>query len=248
MNHSFTCIIIDDEEYAIGLLSESIKGLYSNIKIVGAYTTWKDGLEALRTIKADLLFLDISIGGKNGMDILKIVPGLESEIIFVTAFSEYALEAFRYSATGYLVKPVGDSDLSNAIDKALERIKNKKLAKQHPNAAAHIHSKIGIPSGKGINYYNVADIIYFEAVNNYTKVVTQNTELISSYNIGKYMQLLEGMPFYHVHRSYIVNLNYVTRYEASGIVIMQNKKEIPVARNFREDFLKLFTSMQSHAE
>jgi len=248
MNNTFTCIIIDDEEYAIGLLSESIKGLYSNIKIIGTYTTWKDGLEAVRNIKSDILFLDISVSGKNGMDILKLVPPLDSEIIFVTAYSEYALDAFKYSATGYIVKPAGDAELSNAVDKAMERIKNKRLAQQRGLTSKPINSKIGIPCGKGINYFDADEIIFFEAVNNYTRVVTKNTELVSSYNIGKYMQLLERGPFYHVHRSYIVNLNYVVRYEATGIVIMQNKKEIPVARNFREDFLKLFTNMRSNFE
>ncbi len=246
MNNEFTCIIIDDEEYAIGLLSESIRELYNNIKIIGAYSTWKDGLEAVRTIKADLLFLDISIGKKNGMDILKLAPPSESEVIFVTAYSEYALESFKFSPTGYIVKPVGVAELGIAVDKAIERIKNKRLAHHHLNAPKQLNSKIGIPSGRGITYFDVDDIIYLEAVNNYTKVVTKNSELVSSYNIGKYNDLLEGMRFYHVHRSYIVNLNYVARYEAIGTVIMTNKKEIPVARNSREDFLNLFNSLRSN--
>lgn len=247
MNNTFTCIIIDDEEHAIGLLRESIAGLYSNIEIIGAYTSWKDGLEAVRSVHADLLFLDISIGGKNGMDILKIVPQLESEIIFVTAYAEYALDAFKFSATGYVVKPVGDAQLGIAIDKAIERVKNKRLAKQKP-AAAHVNSKIGIPHGNGINYYEIDDIIYFEAENNYTRVVTQHSDLLSSYNIGKFNTLLEGLPFYQVHRSYVVNLNFIVRYEAVGVVIMSNKKEIPVARSTREDFLKLFANLQFRVE
>jgi two-component system LytT family response regulator len=76
-------------------------------------------------------------------------------------------------------------------------------------------------------------------------VVTKNGELISSYNIGKFNSILEGMPFFHVHRSYIVNINYVARYEALGMIIMNNKKEIPVARNSREEFLKLFNNLQT---
>jgi two-component system LytT family response regulator len=248
MNNAFTCIIIDDEEYAIGLLSESIKGLYSNLNIIGCYRTWKDGLEAVRSQNADIIFLDISIGGKNGMDILKIIPSIESEIIFVTAYSEYALEAFKYSATGYIVKPVGDEALGKAINKAIERIKNRRLATKAQKQQQHLPSKIGIPSGKGISYFSVEDIIYFEAVNNYTKVVMKTTEITSSYNIGKYKAVLDDQPFYHVHRSYIVNLNFVTRYEAVGLVIMSNKKEIPVSRNAREEFLKLFTSLQAETD
>jgi len=246
MTASFTCIIIDDEYPAIGLLTSCLEELYSNIKIVGSYTSWKEGLEAVRTIKADLLFLDISIEGKNGMDILKIVPSIESEIIFITAYSEYALEAFKFSATGYVVKPIGNTELIKAVNTALDRIGNKRLARQHSHAGLPVSSKIGIPSGKGINYYDVAEIIYFEAVSNYTRVVTRSGEVTSSYNIGKFKGILEGLPFFHVHRSYIVNLNYVTRYEAAGMVIMNNKKEIPVARSSREEFLKFFTSLQSN--
>jgi len=247
MDKKFTCIIIDDELPAIGLLSESLMGLYDNIVITGTYTTWKDGLAAVRNTTADILFLDISIEGKNGMDILKIVPDLDCEIVFVTAFAEHALKAFNFAASGYVVKPIGDAELNTAVNKAMERVLHKRLARQHNNAGADTHkpSKIGIPSGKGINYYNAEDILYFEAVNNYTKVITKTGELTSSYNIGKFESMLENQPFYQIHRSYIVNLNYVTRYEAAGSVIMTNKKELPVARGSREDFLKRFSNLQS---
>lgn len=249
MNSNFTCIIVDDEEYAIGLLSESIKGLYNNIDIIGTYTSWKDGLDALREVKADILFLDISIGGKNGMDLLKLVPNTEMEIIFVTAYSEYALEAFKFSATGYLVKPVGDKDLSMAVDKAIERIKNKRAAKSSPATAMPlVNTRVAIPNGKAVNYFDIDDIIYLEAVSNYTKVVTRNSEILSTLNFGKYNYLLEIFPFFSAHRSFIINLNSVIRYESPGVVIMSNKVEIPLSRSVREDFLKRFNNMHGKLE
>lgn len=238
-----SCIIIDDEHHAIGLLAARLKALYNNITIVGTYTSWTDGLDAVRDNIADLVFLDISIGEQNGIDILKMAPTIESEVIFVTAYAEYALEAFKFSATGYIIKPVGDVELNNAVCKAAERIKNKRLARSHK--PGHTQLKIGIPSGKGINYYNVDDILYFEAVNNYTRLVMVSGELTSSYNIGRINSILDGSPFFQLHRSYVVNINFVVRYEASGIVIMSNKKEIPVARNYREGFLKLFNSIHA---
>ncbi len=242
MKTMYSCIIVDDEEYAIGLLEESIKELYGNVNIIGRYTRWKDGLEAIRNMNADILLLDISIEGRNGMDILKMLPNLETEVIFVTAYSEYAIEAFKVSAAGYLVKPVSDTDLSRMIDRCIERIKNKKAAKLLVGGQVPVNSKIGIPNGNGVNYFDPNDILYFEAVNNYTKVVGRNFELMSSYNLGKYSYLQDERSFYQVHRSYIVNLNSITRYESSGTLIMSNKKEIPVARNFKEGFLKLFAS------
>lgn len=239
----YTCIIIDDEHHAIGLLTARLKTLYNNIEVIGTYTSWTDGLEAMRSNTADIVFLDISIGDKNGIDLLTLVPALESEVIFVTAYAEYALQAFRLAASGYIVKPIGDIELNLAVNKVTERIRNKRLAKMH-NAGA-VHLKIGIPSGNGINYYNTNDIIYFEAVNNYTRLVMHNGELTSSYNIGKIGTLLEGLPFYQLHRSYIVNLNHIVRYEGSGVVIMVNKKEIPVARSAKEGFLKMFNSLNT---
>lgn len=242
-----TCIIIDDEHHAIGLLAARLKNFYSNIEIVGTYTTWIDGLEAIRENRADLVFLDISIEDKSGMDILRLVPIIDSEIIFVTAYAQYALDAFKFAASGYIIKPVGDVELNNAVNKAIDRIQNKKLARRS-SADIHKHAKIGIPSGKGVNYYNIDDILYFEAINNYTRMVLQNGEFTSSYNIGKINTILKDMPFYHLHRSYIVNVNYVIRYEGAGIVIMTNQQEIPVSRNSKEGFLKLFHSLQSGAD
>ncbi len=246
-NTNYSCIIVDDEEYAIGLLAESISGLYNNIEIAGKYTSWDEGLEAIKASKADILFLDVSINGRNGMDILKMVPNIDMEIIFVTAYSEYALEAFKYSATGYLVKPVGDKDLSIAIDKAIERIKNKKTAKLNTGTPL-ASNKVAIPSGKGVNYFDVNEIIYLEAVANYTKVVTRSSEILSSANIGKYSYLSDGYPFFAAHRSYIINLNCVVRYESPGIVIMTNKMEIPLSRSVREDFLNRFNNINTRQE
>jgi two-component system LytT family response regulator len=247
MSNTYSCIIVDDEEYAIGLLAESISGLYNNIDIIGKYTSWDEGLEAIKSSKADILFLDVSINGKNGMDILKMVPNVEMEIIFVTAYSEYALEAFKYSATGYLVKPVGDKDLSIAIDKAIERIKNKRNAKLNSSGTLG-SNKVAIPSGKGVNYFDVNEIIYFEAVANYTKVVTRTGDILSNANIGKYAYLSDTFPFFAAHRSYIINLNCVVRYESPGIVIMTNKVEIPLSRSVREDFLNRFNNIHSKME
>jgi two-component system, LytTR family, response regulator len=242
MKNEYTCIIIDDEEYAIGLLTESIQELYSNVSILGTYTRWKDGIEALRSLKADIVFLDISIEGKNGLNILKIIPGIESEVIFVTAYSEYALDAFKIAASGYLVKPVSQEDLSKTVDKAIERISLKRTAHQRLNGISTLGARLSIPNGKGIDYMDTNDVIYFEALRDYTKIVGKDKYLVSSNSIGKFAYVLEDSSFFQVHRSFIVNVNYILRYETSGVIIMCDKKEIPVARNLREQLLKLFSA------
>lgn len=240
MNDTFSCTIVDDEPKAAELLNEVVRELYGNIIVNGVYHSWQTAYAALKANEPDILFLDIQMPQKNGMDMLKLLPELKSEIIFVTAFSDQALQAFNFSASGYILKPINDAMLVKAIDKAIERIRHKRTAAQKTTDLSHIASKIGIPNNKGTDYINIDSIIYLEATKRYTSVVTAANDFLSSYSIGKFKEMLEGHEFYQIHRSFIINLNYVKRYESSGIVIMSNGKEIPVSKNAKDEFLQMF--------
>lgn len=240
MNANYTCIIVDDEQDAIDLLTYRISLLYHNINIADSFTHWQEALKAMRNNKYDILFIDISMPGKSGFELLKLLPGLESEIIFVTAHDNYALNAFSFSATGYILKPINDTELAAAINKSIERINYKTLASQSKTPPAKSNDKIGIPKNHGIDYINITDILYLESVNKCTQIITNTGKYTSSSNIGTFRYLVDTHPFFQVHRSYIVNLNCILRYESSGSIIMQDKKEIPIARNTKQDFLKLF--------
>lgn len=243
MKHIFSCAIVDDEPHAIEFLADKLAELYDNLIITGTYGNWKDALPALRNEDLDLLFLDISMPQKNGFNLLSLVPQLKAEIIFVTAYSEYALTAFDFSATGYILKPIKDAVLTKTVDKALERRLNKKLLRepaQPEGGSKGANLKIGIPNSKGLDYINTEDILYLEATRRYTRIVEKGRETLSSYNIGKFWPLLEPHLFYKVHRSFIVNLNYVNRYESVGIITLSNNKKIPVSKNVRDNFLSIF--------
>jgi len=239
-----TCIIIDDEPKAVALLKERLNILYPNMKIVGEYHDWKKGIEALRTIRIDLLFIDISMPEKNGIDFLRLFPQKKFEVIFVTAYSEYALQAIKLSAMGYVLKPIDDLELSFAVNKVLEKIKkvNEAPAIQ---AAPQVNNalKIGIPNIKGIDYLNAEDILYFESVNKYTKVVTKEYSIMSSYNLGEFRKIIDENMFYQVHRSYIINMYKVKRYESAGVLIMDDNMQIPVSKNIRQEFLAMFNKI-----
>lgn len=239
MTNKYTAIIVDDEPQAVSLLMQRLQILNANIDVIGIYVSWRDALEALRSQECDILFLDISIQGKNGMDLLSAVPNLQSEVIFITAHSEYALSAFKFAATGYILKPIDDIDLAKAIDKAVERVIMKRKSK-NSNLPDLKHNKIGIPNNNAIDYVATEDILYLQAENTYTHVVTENKDIVSSYNLGKFKELLNDKMFFQVHRSFIINLNCIRRYESSGVVIMKNNMAIPVAKSSREDFLNLF--------
>lgn len=240
MTHSYSYIIIDDEPKAIKLLSRIIQQYYSNLQETGTYISWELALDALKKDEADLIFLDISMPHKNGMALLEMASDISGEIIFVTAHEEHALKAYKYAPSGYILKPIVDDVLKATIDKAIERIRDKKRAAQQQIEKIAGSNKIAISNKNGLDYVNIDEILFFEADARYTKVITTGKNYTSSYNLGKFKAMLEKHSFYPVHRSYMVNLNRVSRYERSGILIMENGDEIPVAKNARDGFLSLF--------
>lgn len=242
MSHDIKCIIIDDELKAIELLRGRLKLLFPDIRIVGMYTDWKLGLEALRTNQVDLLFLDVSMPEKSGIDFLKLFPTMPFQVIFITAYAEFALQAIKFSAAGYVLKPIDDEELSFAVKKVIDNLKSKNIVAQ-ASINAHNSVKIGVPNVKGVDYLSPDDVLYFESVNKYTKVVTKDYSIMSSYNLGEFKKVIDPETFYQVHRSYLVNLYHIKRYESSGILIMDDNMEIPVSRATRNDFLSVFSKI-----
>lgn len=242
MTDNLSYIIIDDEEKAIMLLNRLISQYYSNLHMAGYYTSWDAGFNALKKNDFDLLFLDISMPHKSGLDLLELVPQQDAEIIFVTAHEEHALQAFNFNPSGYILKPVEDVKLVTTINKAIKRVSDKKIAgDMGMDKVTRQKDKICIHNNKGFDYINVNDILYFEATTRCTKIITPNKTYVSSSNIGKFKELTGTNNFYAVHRSYIVNIDRIKRYESTGMLIVENGHEIPVSKNVREDFLRLFS-------
>lgn len=238
MNHTYRCIIIDDEDDAVDLLKGMLQLLFTDLEITGIYKKWNEALIALQKTDADIVFLDISMPGKSGMELLKLVPDMEAEIIFVTAHEEHIKKSFDFRTSGYIVKPVDEMELLHSVHIAMQRIQKRTVPAYAPSP------KIGIPDSKGITYVSVADIQYLEAVNGYTKVVMQNGEvLLTSFNLSKFKAIIVDNAFYQVHRSFIINLNAVARYKSIGCVVMKDSKEIPVAKTIRQHFLSLFETV-----
>lgn len=244
MSNKYSYIIIDDESKAIKLLSNIISQYYDNLEMTGSYTTWQTALEALQEEDPDIVFVDISMPHKNGISLLEMVPDIDSEIIFVTAHEEHALKAYKFGPSGYILKPIKDERLRSTIDIALKRVQDKKLAEQfNAEKITLLKNKICIRSGKGLDYVNVDDILYFEATSRYTKIITKDKNYLSSYNIGKFRTMVEDYNFFAVHRSFIVNVDKIRRYETNGTLIMEEGYEIPVSKNVRESFLNLFNKV-----
>lgn len=238
----YNCILVDDEPLAIELLSDMLDTFYADkIHIAGTYTHWSKAVEVLRAEEYDILFLDISMQGHNSIDLVKAMPAIQSEIIFITAHTNYAVEAFKITATGYIVKPIDELEFTRTVDKAIDRIKNKKLATQRNR----VSSKIGIPGNGAIDYIDPNEILYLSTFNKCTILKTTAADITSSYNIGKFRDILDENIFRQVHRSYMVNINHVSKYKTEGIIIMKNGDEVPVSKNEREAFLNLFNRVNN---
>lgn len=235
--NNIKCIITDDEPKMVELLADTLSELYPEIEIVGKYSDWRSALAGIRSNPPDILFMDISMPEKTGFELLELIPSLNTQIIFVTAHTEFAFEAFNFDVCGYVLKPINDKALVKAVDRAIERIITVRKVK----ATDSKNNKIGIPDDNGIRYININDIMYCETYNRYTRVVTQEEEIISSYNIGKYQDILPKDHFYQLHRSFIININHVKRYDATGMLIMNNDTEIPVSKKYKDTLLQIFS-------
>lgn len=228
-------IIVDDEPKMGALLLEILNDLFPNIEVDDPYTNWKDAIKAIHHTQPDILFMDISMPEKSGFDILNLLPDIEAEIIFVTAHSEFAIEAFEHAASGYLLKPINETKLIDTVNRVL-----KKIEKKNATQTKTVPSKIGIPDNDSIVYYNISDIIYLESVNRYTHIVTNDQIITSSYSLGTYKKTLldtSNSNFLLAHRSFIINLEHVVRFDANNFVVMSNGKEVPVSKNSKAEFL-----------
>jgi len=237
-------ILIDDERKALAILKNKLERLCPNVSIIGETQNPVEGIELIKKLKPKLVFLDIAMPEMSGFDLLTKISNPDFEIIFATAFDNYAIEAIKHCAIGYLVKPVDNSDLISAVENAIKNIKEKtaleknKLLIENLGVQTFQNKKIIIPSQDGLEFVKISDIIHCEGVDGYTKIYFVNKKpILSSYSIGHFNKLLDNNDFYLVHKSYLINLSYIEKYLNEGYVILSERHKIPVSRNRRQDFL-----------
>lgn len=239
-----TALLIDDERKALAILKNKLERLCPNINIIGETQDPKEGIELIKRLYPQLVFLDIAMPEMSGFDLLAEIPNPDFEIIFATAFDNYAIEAIKHCAIGYLVKPIDNQNLIEAVNKAIINIEEKTAIEKNKllieNLGIHTfqNKKIVIPSKDGLEFVKIADIIHFEGDNGYTNIHFINRKsILSSHNIGYFNKLLEGQSFYLIHKSHLINLSHIEKYLNDGYVVMANNHKLSVSRNRRQDFL-----------
>ena len=242
-------IIIDDQEDCIEKLSFLIKKYCPMTTLAGVANSGKDGIALIEKEQPNLVFLDVEMDDMTGFEMLERLDSIDFKVIFTTSFDKYAIKAIRFSALDYLLKPIGKEDLITAIERAHskpEKLQNeqvKELAEIGKSKAAKIE-RIALTTTDGLIFKKISDIIRCESDRNYTTVHLVNKEkLIVSKTLKEIDETLEGSGFFRIHHSHLINLSHITHYIKGdgGYVIMQNGKNISIARNRREEFFELFS-------
>jgi two-component system LytT family response regulator len=251
-NKSIRAVIIDDESDCVAVLEMLLKQHCPNVSIVATTTKSTEGSLLIRTLKPDVAFLDIEMPVMNGFQLLDEIGTLNFQLIFTTAYDRYAVQAFKYSAIDYLLKPIDPQELIPAIAKVEQKQavdkKQLELLRQQlyaPNTS--VGDKIALPYAHGYIIVEVAQIVYCESDGSYTKVVLANGEVhLITRSLGEVEEILETSgSFFRIHRQFFINLKHIKRIVKSdgGSVIMNSNIEVPIARNRRDDFVKLFTRL-----
>ena len=235
---------IDDEPDCVHLLARELATHCPQVQVIGQTTRSEDGLRLIQTLQPDLVFLDIEMPRLNGFELLERVGEIFFQLIFVTAYNEYAVRAFRFSALDYLLKPLDVDELQAAVQKASrqQRIDQRQVQfLRHQLQHQHTVDKIAVPYQNGIVFLPLAEILYCEADNNYTRVIaTQNRHFLLTRTLREVQQVLEERHFMRIHRQYVINLDQIKLFvKGEGhYLVMTNGKSIPVARQQKEKLIQ----------
>ncbi|MGG9961909.1 LytR/AlgR family response regulator transcription factor [Ferruginibacter sp. SUN106] len=246
---TISAIIIDDEPGNIVTLSELIKQYCPNVNIVQTAPDPLKGYELIKETEPELVFLDIEMPYGNAFDLLDRLLPVSFEVIFVTAFNDYAIKAFKYAALDYLLKPVNINELKEAVNKVEKRIKERSLNDRISTLLNNFKpenagiQKIALPTADGCHFEDISNIMYLQAEGSYTHIHIKRKEKIL---VSKTLKLLEDiLPsaiFCRIHHSCLININYVKKYYKGrgGYVQMEDDTCIEISIRKKNDFFDRF--------
>jgi two-component system LytT family response regulator len=243
----FTCLIIDDEKLARDLLREYLESM-EGIELLDECSKGSEAIEKINKLKPDLIFLDVQMPGMTGFEVLDEIDH-EPYVIFITAYDQYAIRAFEKNAVDYLLKPLDEERFRQAVTRALKRkkmeeggLENLLGSLREVNHKGTYDSHIFVQKSEKLFNLPVEDIVYLEASGDYTIISAKNDQFVSSSGIGKLEELMNPDIFIRVHRSTIINVNYlkeIERHFNGGMVVkMQSGKSFPVSRTYAKQIRK----------
>jgi two-component system LytT family response regulator len=237
-------IIIDDEIDAINSIELIINEYCSNVSIVGKASSVIDGKELINQTNPDVVFLDIEMPRGSGFDLLEMFPNRTFDIIFITAYNNWAIKAFKYSAIDYILKPIDIDELIDAVNKVEKhRSGSNRDVDRYKVLLENIKSKgcrkIAISTSEGIEYVDITKIIRFEGEGSYSKIYIEGqSEILVSKNLKEFQELLSKNNFFRTHNSHLINLEFVRKYvlKDGGYIEMKDASIVPISRRKKELF------------
>lgn len=238
-------LLIDDEQHCNKTLRYELERHCPEVEVVGEALSGEEGIEQINRLKPDLVFLDIEMPGMSGFEMLRRLDPVNVDIVFVTAYDQYAIRAFRFAAVDYLLKPVISDQLREAIGRINERKQKTDRVLQIDTLMHNLQHgmkspRIALPAGRGMDFVSIDDILYCSAESNYSHIHLQDGR---KYTLAKTLKDIEGLfdqlGFFRIHQTYLVNLRKVQRYvrDDGGYVIMSNGEKIPIAKRRKEEFM-----------
>jgi two-component system, LytTR family, response regulator len=244
------CVLIDDELNSLEMMEWLFKTYCPEVQIEEMCSSAEKGLESINKHKPDVVFLDIEMPHMNGFDLLGKFDRIFFDIVFCTAYDQFAVKAFRYSALNYLLKPVDPEDLKNTIQRIVDKKSSPSkeqmelLIQNIQQAGKPRVQRIALTTNDGMIFVSTNEILYCQAESNYTYVVLKGGKKILVSKVLKEIdETLAGPDFFRVHNSYLINLNHISKFVRGegGYVIMDDGANISISRNRRQEFMEQFS-------
>lgn len=245
MNRLIT-VVIDDEQDAVDFISSIISEYCPSLEVKGKANNVKSGIEVIKDIKPDIVFLDVEMPNGTGFDLLTNFPEKTFDVIFITAFNHYAIKAIKFSAVDYILKPININEFIESVDKVINKRKNNPLEGREnieallENIRSSHPTRLVIPTSDGKEYLNPQDIIRIEADRSYSWFyLTGKRKILVSKHLKEFQDLLSDRNFFRPHNSHLINLDFVKKYVRldGGYIEMADGSQVPVARNRKDLFM-----------
>jgi two-component system LytT family response regulator len=243
-------LIIDDEKRTRDLIAKMIETFGFDLTVISEGETMDTAIQAIQNHQPDILFIDIQMPDGTGFDVLKQVENKSFEVIFITAHEEFAIQAIKFSALDYLLKPVDPLELKEAVEKAIKAVNIKKIDNQldalQNNILPHQKKRLVLKTHESVFIVELHDIIRCEADKNYTSFfIIGGKKIIVSKTLKDYETLLVGHNFMRVQQSHLINIDCIDRYDKAngGFVIMKDGSEVPLSSAKREAFFNILENL-----
>ena len=244
-------IIIDDEKHCIEMLKWELSNQNTDIEILASFNNPQEGLAFLNSNAIDILFLDIEMPGMSGFELLDALGDFSFEVVFTTAYDQFAIQAIKLSALDYLLKPINGEDLGKALQKYKSEHFNKSVKSQYALLFDQLSkpdnsSRMALMTQEGIELLQIADIKYIAADSNYSIIHYNDKQIMASKTLKHFESILEPHGFMRIHHSYYTNIAHIVRFIKAdgGQVQMTNNKLLPVSRRRKDDLIDILISIK----